>query len=376
MFERLWVAAPASTRSSDGLGPLYNARSCDACHPGGGPGGDGSLLLRLGREPADTRVATPDPVYGLQLQTRSVPGIVAEGQFHLSYTTQDVPVTGGPDIALRAPVPQIDTLAYGPLDAQTGLSLRIAPDLAPAARIAAVPDADILAQQDPEDADGDGISGRVNIVLDPVTGTPEIGRFGHKAGHPTLRHQTASALFDDMGLSTTLFPDGHGACTEAQSDCLRALTGNSPEHDNVEVPDVILDLINIYLMSLSPAPAPESAGRGADLFADLGCLACHTDAYGPDGPLSDLLLHDMGPGLADPRPEWSASGAEWRTAPLIGLRHRAAPGQPTQLLHDGRASSILEAILWHGGEAAPARDSVRALSPEERADLISYLETL
>lgn len=376
MFERLWVAAPASTRSSDGLGPLYNARSCDACHPGGGPGGDGSLLLRLGRDPAEGRVATPDPVYGLQLQTRSVPGIVAEGQFHLSYTTQDVPVTGGPDIALRAPVPQIDTLAYGPLDAQTGLSLRIAPDLAPAARIAAVPDADILAQQDPEDADGDGISGRVNIVLDPVTGTPEIGRFGHKAGHPTLRHQTASALFDDMGLSTTLFPDGHGACTEAQSDCLRALTGNSPEHDNVEVPDVILDLINIYLMSLSPAPAPESAGRGADLFADLGCLACHTDAYGPDGPLSDLLLHDMGPGLADPRPEWSASGAEWRTAPLIGLRHRAAPGQPTQLLHDGRASSILEAILWHGGEAAPARDSVRALSPEERADLISYLETL
>lgn len=376
VFERLWVSSPASTKSSDGLGPLYNARSCAACHPGGGPGGDASLLLRLGRLPAGAIPATPDPIYGLQFQTRSVPGLPAEGELTLSYTEQYVTLTGEDPVLLRAPVPRIENPAYGPLDSETAFSLRIGPDLATVARIAAVPDAQILAMADPTDQNADGISGRINIVIDPATGAPAIGRFGHKASEASLRAQTASALFHDMGLSTSLHPEGHGACTQAQHKCRAAPDGNSPEHGNVEVPDPLLDLIEAYLLSLSPPTARPGSTPGQALFADLGCSACHTDAYGTDGPLSDLLLHDMGPGLADDRPEWGASGSEWRTAPLAGLRFRAGPDQPTHLLHDGRATSILEAILWHGGEAAPARDAVRALSPDERRTLIEYLETL
>lgn len=365
VFERLWVAAPSSTKSSDGLGPLYNARSCVACHPRAGRGaafGEGNgTVVRLA-VPGDIppgMEALPHPIFGHQLQDRSTPGVAAEPlpelhwQEHLDY------LADGTVVPMRAPV--LSNLPEGASGA-----LRAAPDLHGSAAIARIPDSVLTGWADPEDADGDGISGRVNRVADG-----QIGRFGWKAAEPTLTAQISAAFFRDIGLSTTQRPEGYGDCTSAQADCRAAPDGNTPQYGNVEVPDVLVALTESYLLSLDPPPqSPE----GRAVFVSTGCASCHTTEHG--APHSDLLLHDMGPDLADARREWDAAGTEWRTAPLTGLRHRATGDGTAYYLHDDRARSLFEAILWHGGEASAARESFRTLPAADREALMTYLESL
>jgi CxxC motif-containing protein (DUF1111 family) len=408
LFRKLWVSAPASTRVSDGLGPLYNARSCQSCHlkdgrahPPAGPDDPAvGMFLRLSvpAEPGEPRpeiaeiqdyfVTSPDPVYGGQLQTFGIPGHPAEGRMEVTY--EDAPVTlgDGTVVTLRRPSYRPADLAYGPASPELMLSPRVAPQMIGLGLLEAIPEADILALADPDDADGDGISGRPNMVLSEETGAPMLGRFGWKAGQPTIREQSASAFSGDIGLSTPVLRDGWGECSEAQAACREAPHGGTPEAD-----ETVLDLVTFYSRNLA-VPARRDVGdpqvlQGKRLFYEAGCAACHNPKFVtarlPDQPeqsfqliwpYTDLLLHDMGEGLADHRPEARASGAEWRTAPLWGIGLTEAVTGRASFLHDGRARTLMEAVLWHGGEAQTARDRVAGMSAADREALVRFLESL
>ncbi|MCR8724165.1 di-heme oxidoredictase family protein [Frigidibacter sp. ROC022] len=379
LFDKLWVSSPSSTLVSDGLGPLYNARSCAACHPGGGgaglPGaGEPSVGLVVQISVSGPQGPEPDPVYGRQIQTRGIAGHAAEAAVRLDWTEHEVALSGGETARLRQPEPSLTDVAYGAPAPGLMLSPRLAPRLRGLGLIDRLPDAAILAAEDPEDRDGDGISGRANR-----DGAGRPGRFGWKASQPDLRHQAAAAFADDIGLGSPLRPGGWGDCTAAQAACRAAPDGAGP--DGAEVTDQMLDLVSLYTRNLAaPVPAGSPDPRGAELFETVGCALCHRPRLGdaPDAPAaySDFLLHDMGPGLADHRPQGDATGQEWRTAPLWGMSARGPDGHPAPLLHDGRARSPLEAILWHDGEARPMRDRVVEMPPKDRAALIRYLESL
>ena len=242
------------------------------------------------------------------------------------------------------------------------------------------------------DADGDGISGRPNIVWSTEFGMPVLGRFGLKAGSPTLRQQAAKAFSGDIGISSPLFTEPWGDCTAAQSGCIEAPHGDRDFRGH-EIDSTGLDLVTFYSRNLG-VPARRNAEdpqvlRGKAVFHSTGCASCHVPSFVTHRlkdrdeqsfqliwPYTDLLLHDMGPGLADNRPEARASGTEWRTPPLWGIGLTERVSGHTQFLHDGRARSLLEAILWHGGEAQPHRDAVVGMEPQTRADLIASLESL
>lgn len=395
LFERLWVIAPASTQSTDGLGPLYNARSCAACHPRAGraspDSGRPGLLLRLsaGRDAA-TGAPLPDPTYGLQLQDRAIAGMPAEGQLELHYEERIETLPDGTEISLRAPSYSINTPRYGPFSATLMSGPRIAPPMIGMGLLAAIPDAEILSYADPEDADGDGISGRPNQIY--VDGEWVLGRFGWKANEPDLPTQIAAAFSGDLGLGTHIFPAPWGDCTPAQSACRAAPDGNSGTDEGVEIPHKVMDFITFYVSHLGVPPrrnrdAPE-VRRGEEIFAQIGCASCHrpsirTRMDAPPAlanrliaPYSDLLLHDMGEGLADHRPDWAATGREWRTAPLWGIGLTKSVTGHESYLHDGRARSLMEAILWHGGEAYPARSRAARLPTADRQALLAFLESL
>lgn len=270
---------------------------------------------------------------------------------------------------------------------------RLAPQLPGLGLLEAILADDILAGADPEDADGDGISGRASVVWSVEYGAPMLGRFGHKAGMATLRGQVAREFHDHLGLSTTLMPEGWGDCTEPQAACRLAPDGGDAAQGGHEVSDEALDLLTFHVSNLG-VPARRDVDdpevlRGRTIFHQSDCASCHQPAFvtatlrGRDEhstqliwPYSDLLLHDMGEGLADGRPDGVATGAEWRTAPLWGLGLAAQVSGAAGFLHDGRARSPLEAILWHGGEAQGARDAVVALPPDDRAALLRFLDSL
>ena len=410
IFRKLWVSSPASTQASDGLGPLFNARSCQRCHLKDGrghPPAEGetaiSMFLRLSIPPQNEAQrqllesgqvgVIPDPVYGGQLQNFAVPGHLAEGQMTITYEEVPVELNGGETVSLRKPVYGIADLGYGPTHPELMVSPRVANQVIGLGLLEAIHEGDILAQADPDDADGDGISGRPNWVRDDTTGELVLGRFGWKAGNPNVRQQSAHAFTGDIGISTSFTPYHAGECTEAQTACQAAPTGVQVALGDVEAPDTVLDLVTFYAETLAP-PArrdleePEVL-RGKELFHASGCAACHTPKYvtrrdaaiGGTSfqliwPYTDLLLHDMGEGLADGRPEWQANGREWRTAPLWGIGLTETVNGHTFFLHDGRARNLLEAILWHGGEAQAARDAVVAMTPEERDDLLAFIGSL
>lgn len=400
LFEKLWVQGPASTISSDGLGPLYNARACSACHVNDGRGYPPTdptdptpgLVLRLSQTSADGS-RQPDPNYGFQIQDRAISGHVAEGSLRITYNTRPVPLADGYIVELREPDYMLTSPTYGALDDQTMTSPRIASPMIGLGLLEAIPEADILANADPDDKDGDGISGRPNRVWSREFDQWMLGRFGHKAGSPTIRQQTADAANGDIGLSSGLFPAPHGDCSEQQADCRAARNGNSASQRNQELGDMALDLMTFYAANLA-VPVREKADdelvlSGKSLFHRSGCAACHQPAFVthrlPDNPArsfqliwpyTDLLLHDMGDGLADHRPERQATGREWRTPPLWGLGRTEQVGGKKSFLHDGRARSVLEAIMWHGGEAVAARENVRQLNTADRAALIAFLESL
>jgi CxxC motif-containing protein (DUF1111 family) len=243
----------------------------------------------------------------------------------------------------------------------------------------------VLARADPDDADHDGISGRANWVWDQAAGASALGRFGWKANQPPLRQQAAGAALGDIGLTSPLFPGQN--CGAGQAACAAAPSGGEPE-----LSERFLDRLELYTQALAVpamrAPRDASVRRGWELFNRAGCAACHTPTLttGPHRlaalsgqivhPFTDLLLHDLGPGLADGRPDFLASGSEWRTAPLWGIGLIERVNGHTRLLHDGRARDLAEAILWHGGEAAAAREAFRTMAPDERAALLAFLKAL
>ncbi len=393
-FKENWIIAPASTDGRDGLGPLYNARSCSGCHLLDGRGSPPetskeplvSVLVRLSVE-GQTPNGSPagEPTYGGQIQPLAIPGVVPEGAVFVSY--EDVPgmLPDGEAYSLRHPT---YTFALGRGDMQMGTmtSPRAAPQMIGLGLLEAVLEADILAGADPDDADGDGISGRPNMVWDVVLGKKMLGRFGWKANQPNLAQQTAGAFRGDMGISTTLFSTQE--CSAAETDCTAAPDGGDPECSAH-----ILEAVTLYSKTLAP-PArrdwqEQEVLHGKQLFAKAGCAGCHTPSFQTgtlEGfeelsnqkiwPYTDLLLHDMGDELADGRPDFDADGREWRTPPLWGVGLFQAVNGHTNLLHDGRARGVVEAILWHGGEGKASRDVFAAMSREERQALVRFVESL
>jgi len=410
LFRRLWVSAPASTIASDGLGPLYNARSCQRCHlkDGRGHPPEGpedlatSMFLRISIPGSDTDLTheiegflatLPDPNYGTQIQDFSLPGHAPEARMDITYEEVEVALSDGETASLRRPTYALTDLAYGPPHPDAMLSPRIAPQMIGLGLLEAIPAADILAHADPDDADNDGISGRPNIVWSVEYDLPMLGRFGLKAGAPTVREQSAAAFAGDIGISNPLFPGPWGECTEAQADCRAATHGADDEQGGFEIDAEALDLVTFYSQNLA-VPARRGVDdpevlRGREMFFATGCNGCHVPSFvthrledRPEHsfqliwPYTDLLLHDMGEGLADNRPEARATGTEWRTPPLWGIGMTETVSGHTQFLHDGRARSLLEAVLWHGGEAEAQRDAVIAMPSDDRAALIRFLESL
>ncbi|MEM1399680.1 MAG: di-heme oxidoredictase family protein [Pseudomonadota bacterium] len=401
VFKKLWVTAPASTAASDGLGPLYNARACQRCHLKDGRGhppkrGERavSMFLRVS-VPGDAGdgAVVPEPTYGTQIQNFAIPGHAAEGQMTIAYEEFDVELNGGEVAHLRKPTYGIEDLGYGPLAPDAMISPRVANQMIGLGLLEAVHEGDILAKADPDDADGDGISGRPNWVIDEATGERVIGRFGWKAGNPSVRQQSAHAFAGDIGISSALIPYAQGDCTEKQPTCLAAASGIQDWQGPHEASAELFDLVVFYSETLAPPirrnHEDPTVLAGKQLFYGLGCADCHTPKYvtqrtDKDDPMSfqliwpytDFLLHDMGEGLADNRPEWEATGREWRTPPLWGIGLTEEVNGHTYFLHDGRARSLLEAVLWHGGEAQAARDEVVALEPADRQALIAFLESL
>ncbi|MHA6492677.1 di-heme oxidoreductase family protein [Pseudomonas borbori] len=400
-FRNPWVMAPATTTARDGLGPLSNTNACQNCHIKDGrghpPGADAvsaaSMLVRLslpaGSEHAQTleRLGVlAEPTYGGQLQDMANPGVAPEGRVRISYQESAVRFADGSQVKLRQPSLEIDRLGYGPLHPDTQFSARIAPPMIGLGLLEAIADSAILANADPDDRNGDGISGRPNRVWDSAAQRTVLGRFGWKAGQPNLNQQNAEAFANDMGLTSSLVARDN--CSDLQPDCRTAGHGGVPE-----VSDQILATVLFYTRNLA-VPARRKvddpqvlAGKG--LFHQAGCQGCHTPTFTTADnaaeaelagqlirPYSDLLLHDMGDGLADGRSEFLASGREWRTPPLWGIGLTEAVNGHSQFLHDGRARDLLEAIVWHGGEAEAAKQRVLTYSAEERAALLAFLNSL
>ncbi len=402
-FTQNWVSAPASTTARDGLGPTFNAQSCSSCHARDGrarPPLDANdpergLLLQLSLpEEFRSRYAPdqppgspiPEPVYGTQLQDRAIQGQLAEGALRVRYTEVQGVYGDGEPYTLLQPTYEAVDLAFGPLHDAVLTSPRIAPTVFGAGLLEAIAEADIRAGADPDDAEGDGVSGRTNNVWDEATGTFSLGRFGWKASTPSVRQQAAAAFHADIGITSSLFAAEN--CPPAQAACAGAPTGADAAGE-VEIPDDRLDKVAFYNRTLAPPAArePSEHERGAALFLAAGCHSCHTPSFetGPHPiaalsgqtiwPYTDLLLHDMGEGLADGRPVFDASGSEWRTPPLWGIGLLVTVSGHTRLLHDGRARGVAEAVLWHGGEANGAREAFRELSAEERQALIDFIRS-
>lgn len=399
-FNRNWVIAPASTSGNDGLGPTFNAVSCSTCHFKDGRGApevegnnlDG-VLFRLS-VPGDGGHGAPldEPVYGGQLNPKSIPGVPAEGLPTVVY--EDVPGTyvDGEPYVLHRPVYAFADLAFGPLAAGTMTSPRVAPGMIGLGLLEAVPEETLLSAADEGDKDGDGVSGRPNYVWDEAANGPRIGRFGWKANQPSVRQQTAGAFLGDIGITTSLFPKEN--CPTAQEACGKALSGGETGTvGEPELRDSKLDAVVSYALTLAVPARREwtdaTVRRGERLFGEARCSSCHTpkmktgDLPGfPElsgqtiRPYSDLLLHDMGDGLADGRPDFQASGSEWRTPPLWGLGLLHVVSRHTRLLHDGRARDEAEAILWHGGEGEKAREAFRAMPKVDREALLAFLRSL
>jgi len=404
-FRSPWVIAPSTTTARDGLGPLFNTNACQNCHIKDGRGHPPtpdapnavSMLVRLSipDAPAYAKVieqlgVVPEPVYGGQLQDMAVPGVAPEGKVRIDYTSVPVRFKDGTEVQLRKPSLNISRLGYGPMHPDTRFSARVAPPMIGLGLLEAIPDEAILANAEAQAKDKNGIAGRPNRVWDDAQQKTVLGRFGWKAGQPNLNQQNVHAFSGDMGLTTSLRPIDD--CTDAQTACKQAPNGNGPEGEP-EVSDNILRLVLFYSRNLAvPARrdvnAPEVLA-GKNLFFQAGCQSCHTPKYTTAAnaaepelanqvirPYSDLLLHDMGDGLADNRSEFQASGRDWRTPPLWGIGLTQAVSGHTQFLHDGRARNLLEAVLWHGGEAQAAQQQVLSFNAEQRAALLAFLNSL
>ena len=394
-FNSPWVVAPASASARDGLGPLFNARSCDACHNNDGRGqppvkaGEQpvSLVLQFATPtPGDNNEPQSDPNYGVNFNPFGIGGTPAEGKAVIRHHEIKGEYGDGTPYTLLAPEYLFEDLAYGELAADTKLSPRVAPSVFGSGLLEAIPEAQIMERNDPEDLNKDGISGRPNHVWDPLVKRAVLGRFGWKLNQPDIAHQTAAAFSSEMGMTTSIRPDQ--ICTTAQTECAAAPHGGEPE-----ISDEIFNHMVTYQRMLAvpmrrDLESPQ-VKRGAELFASAGCESCHRATFKTGQienqpwlsgqtihPFTDMLLHDMGPGLADGRADFAASGSEWRTQPLWGLGLQKTVNGHTRLLHDGRARDVSEAILWHGGEAEGAKETFRQMPQADREALLKFIDSL
>ena len=415
-FRQAWLIAPSSTTARDGLGPLFNARACSSCHVRGGRGRPPlapeepfvSLSLRLSIPGVAPQLGVvPEPTYGDQLQILGIAltgnqGLsrgdasagsqspTGEGFAKVAYEARSGQYADKETWELRGPRYSIDDLAYGPLHPDTLMSPRVAPALPGMGLLDAIPDEAIAAGADPDDADGNGISGRVNHVWDRAEQRTVPGRFGWKASQPNLLQQAAAAFRNDIGITNFLYPSE--SCTPVQAPCLQARGGNGPGTPH-EISDDLLELTTFFLRLLAvPSrrnPQAPEVLEGRHLFRQIGCGRCHIPSHVTGEvagfpelsnqtiwPYTDLLLHDMGDRLADGRNEFEAAGREWRTPPLWALGWTKRVVGHETYLHDGRARNLNEAILWHGGEALAAQQAFVGLPRRERQALLAFLNSL
>jgi CxxC motif-containing protein (DUF1111 family) len=386
-FEQNFVSAPSIIHG--GLGPVFNNVSCVSCHHNDGKGtptagfNNSSLLIRISLPGEDEHNAPLSiPGFGFQLQDQSVFSSTPEAHVDISYT--DVPVTypDGSTVILRKPTYTL-TNPYLPLPAVYNLSPRMAPPVFGLGLLEAISENTILSFADPNDADADGISGKPNYIYDTLSKKKDLGRFGLKANVINALHQVAFAYQQDIGVTNSVAPLENCA-GQQQADDLK---------DDPELPDSILNAVTFYVKTLA-VPVRRNVTdpdvkAGEQIFTQIQCAKCHipTIQTGIDltlpqvsnqriHPYTDLLLHDMGNGLADGRPDFLATGNEWRTMPLWGIGLFPKTNGTAFYLHDGRARSIEEAILWHGGEAQKAKDQFMNLSKTERDKLLKFLNSL
>lgn len=423
-FKRNWVEAPASTTARDGLGPHFIARSCAGCHVMDGRGAPPdwrktlgpqpepavALLLRLsvpGTPEAHAGVR-PEPTYGDQFNNAAVQGVRPEGRVIIQSRPLHGRFADGTRYSLQQPLYSFADLAYGPMAPDVQISPRIAPHLAGLGLLEAIDDNDILANAAQQAAQPGPIKGQVNRVWDAFAGQDVIGRFGWKANTGSLAHQTAGAFQGDMGITSRRF--WRETCTTQQTDCLSAAHGGGTRPANAtalpaahataeqaEIDDDTLSHVIFYTATLAPAARRQAQApdvlHGQTLFHQAQCATCHRPSYvtgtprfpalsSPQvsgqriWPYTDLLLHDMGPALADQRPDFLAHGQQWKTPPLWGIGLLKDVNGHQRLLHDGRAHGVLEAILWHGGEAQAAQDAVRRMNRRDREALVRFVESL
>jgi CxxC motif-containing protein (DUF1111 family) len=405
-FRRNWVQAPSSTTARDGLGPHFIARSCGTCHEHGGRGAPPvhvvngtleepvALLIRLSLPGQGAHgEPVPEPTYGDQMDNAAVQGVRPEGHVVVEYRERPGHFADGERYTLRFPSYRLTDLGYGSLAANVLLGPRIAPQLIGLGLLEAIPESEILGNAAAQAKRADAIKGVPNVVWDAFAGRYVIGRFDWKANAGSLAHQTASAFVGDMGITSTSFPTE--PCTPKQTDCLAAPRGN--KGNGVEIDDETLANVIFYQAALAP-PARRHLDdpvvqRGKSLFHRAQCDACHRPSYETGNvhdtqfstsalskqkiyPYTDLLLHNMGAGLADHRPDFRATGSQWRTPPLWGIGLIPDVNGHRFLLHDGRARDTREAILWHGGEAEAAKQAFSDMDKEERAALIAFVESL
>lgn len=389
-FDQVFVAAPAP--HFGGLGPIFNNLSCVNCHrnDGGGFPSTGSsnsgLLLRIsvpGMDEHGGPLAAPG--FGGQVQDQALLGTSPEASAAISYT--DLPVTypDGTTVTLHKTAYALQN-PYIALPAGYMLSPRLAPRLVGLGLLENIPESTVLSFVDAGDQNGDGITGRANYVYNSYTKKTELGRFGLKSNTPTLLLQVATAYQQDMGVTSYSQPE-ESCYGQSQMNSVGA---NDPK---IELVDSLLNYVTFYVQTLA-VPARRDVldsvnKRGATLFNQINCSGCHrpTMQTGVNTainlssqrihPYTDLLVHDMGDGLADNRPDYLATGKEWRTTPLWGIGLLAKTnGGTAYFLHDGRALSIEEAILWHDGEAAKSKQQFMQLNKTDRNALIHFLNSL
>ncbi len=395
-----------------GRGPTSNAQACTACHTNNGRGlttgaplpASGlngaardhhitvpfepapNLVVRISVTGADPHDGPkPHPYYGDQLQVFGVKGVIpAEGKFDLQWRERLVILADGERVVLRSPALSVSELAYGPLGEEAMTALRLAPPLIGLGLLEAIPEETLvgLAARAPVA----GIRGRVNRVWDESQGKTVLGRFGLKANHGSLREQVAAAFINDIGLSTPVYPEQN--CPAVQSGCKEQMAAGKPE-----ITPLRLAATELYIRALMVPMRRQTddvrVRRGEQLFVESHCAVCHvpelkTGEFAPMPqlagqtiqPFTDLLLHDMGEELADGRPDFLASGSQWRTPPLWGIGLSEKVNGAGAFLHDGRARNFSEAILWHGGEAQVSREAFRLLTREDREALIAFLQSL
>ncbi|MFV8442224.1 di-heme oxidoredictase family protein [Flavobacterium sp. LB2P44] len=391
-FRQSWVSAPSSTTARDGLGPFFNAIACASCHfkdgRGRAPLFDGELglglLLRLSIPGTNSNGGSfPDPIYGGQLQDNAILGQTVEGTYGITYQSITETFADGTTVILQKPFYQINNLGYGSLANNVQISPRVASQMIGLGLLEAIPESTILSFV--TNNNRDGISGKANYVYDVVSNSQKLGRFGWKANQPNVRQQVAGAFLGDMGITTSLFPN---------EDVPTGVVATTiPNGGTPEISDLNLNRVVLYSSTLAvPARrnySDQNVLKGKKTFETIGCTNCHIPKIQTGNthpiaalrnqtirPFTDLLLHDMGEGLADNTPDFLATGNEWRTPPLWGIGLIKTVNNHTNLLHDGRAKNVEEAILWHGGEGQNAKNKYKQLSAKDRNDLLSFINSL